>query len=95
MLSDCLRESRCASDGVFSAFLECCPVFSVHCRHLNLLFGNLLTQELNSLGFLLVARIANLVVADLQIEFIDFAFSSPFTSSFVLKLCLEFVESSL
>lgn len=71
-------------DGIFGAFFQRCPVLSLHGRDLNLLFGDFFTQELDALCFLLIARRVDSVLADLEVQLVQFPLSCPFTRPFVL-----------
>ena len=48
-------QGRGTADGILGSLLKRCPILTLHRRYLHLLLSYLLSEELNTLSFLLVA----------------------------------------
>jgi len=56
-----------------------------------LLFGDLFSQELDALSLLLIAHRAYSILADLQVELVDFSLCCSLSRPLVLQLRLKLV----
>ena len=94
---DALWQLLCTSDCILCTFLQRSAILTLHSVDLDLLLGDFFSQELDSLRFLLVGTThhPDSVLAELKVELVNFALSSPHSCSLILKIRLELIQADL